>query len=171
MSRLALLAGLALLVLGACGTSRPRPDPALQQQPTPARLAAGAATARPEEVLTWGGRVRAVHNLRDRTRIEIAAHPLDAHRRPLPDLPANGRFVAEIGRFLEPRELPGGTAVTVQGRYLGLRDGLPLLRVERLDVWPQAEAPRSWRPTMNLGIGGGTGGVSIGIGVGVEIGR
>jgi outer membrane lipoprotein len=159
-----------VLALAACSTPRPQPDPALLKQAAPATLASGKAHAPRQARLVWGGLVRSVHNLRERTRIEIEAYPLDVRGRPLTSLPATGRFFVEVQRFLEPREFPPGRVVSVQGRYLGLRDGLPLLKAERLDVWPPEQQGSGWRPGMSLGIGGGSRGVSVGVGLGVEIG-
>jgi len=159
-----------VLVLAACSTPRPQPDSALLKQPTPAGLSSGEAHAPRQALLVWGGLIRSVRNLRERTRIEIEAYPLDVRARPLPALPAAGRFLVEIQRFLEPREFPPGQAVTVHGRYLGLRDGLPLLKAERLELWLPEQQGTGWRPGMTLGIGGGSGGVSVGVGLGVEIG-
>lgn len=159
-----------VLALAACSTPRPQPDPTLLKQAVPAALASGEAHVPRQALLVWGGLIRSMHNLRERTRIEIEAYPLDIRGRPLPSLPATGRFFVEVQRFLEPREFPPGQAVTVQGRYLGLRDGLPLLKVERLDVWPPEQRGAGWRPGMRLGIGGGSRGVSVGVGLGVEIG-
>lgn len=166
-----------LLILSISGCSMHREvDPAWAQQVTPAQISAATRPPPARLQLVWGGSVQSVRNLRDRTRIEILALPLDRQRRPMLDGPASGRFIFEMPGFVEPAELPVGRLVTVIGDYAGkvgvraqgrVRQ-LPRLKGERLRVWPASDvhAPRP-RPDVHWGIGIGTEGSSVGVNIGL----
>lgn len=165
-----------LLLLSACETLR-EPDPALAAQVTPAQIIAAQRVPDGTRKLVWGGTVRAVTNLRERTRIEILSYPLDRERRPLRDRRATGLFVLEMDGFIEPAGLKPGLPVTATGHYAGtllyrereIAHRVPRLRGTGLHVW--ADAPTvpatHQRPDVRWNIGIGTHGSGVGVRIGL----
>ncbi len=143
---------------------------------TPAVLSLSADSSVKGRILTWGGKVVSVRNLKDRTLVEVVAYALNAKGKP--DLRGNtqGRFIAEYSGFLEPAEYSHGQLVTVTGSLLGYMDGkvgaadyrFPVLQAAEIRRWPDSRSSeRHDKPRVNLGIGFGSGGYrGIGIGVG-----
>lgn len=170
-----ILAPACLALLSACAQRDTRPDPALALQQTPAEvLELDPATLR-DRSFTWGGAIQTLSNQAEDTRLEILAYPLDQRRRPIKGEPSGGRFLVDMDGFLEPRELPPGTLVTVEGHFkrlvigkVGESDYLyPLLRGDNLEVWQAGPMPtESARPSVRWSIGVGSGGGGFGVGIG-----
>ena len=131
------------------------------------------------QVLTWGGSIVSIKNLKDRTLLEVMAYPLASDGKPRTDLQSQGRFLADYPGFLEPTEYQPGRLVTVTGPMLGYKDGkvgdadyrYPALQANEMKLWDRQAAGRGWsRPAINVGVGVGSGGSSgwgnIGIGIG-----
>ncbi|MBJ7220701.1 MULTISPECIES: Slp family lipoprotein [unclassified Brenneria] len=70
----------------------------------------------------FGGRVVGIRNEADKTRLEIAAMPLDSGAKPRLNLPSEGRFIAYVNRFLEPVDFKD-KLVTVVGPITGTEQG------------------------------------------------
>ncbi len=147
--------------------------------PTPAQLSASADQGVKGQVLTWGGSIVSIKNLKDRTLLEVMAYPLASDGKPRTDLQSQGRFLADYPGFLEPTEYQPGRLVTVTGPMLGYKDGkvgdadyrYPALQANEMKLWDRQAAGRGWsRPAINVGVGVGSGGSSgwgnIGIGIG-----
>ena len=162
-------------MLTACQSLQPKPDPVLAAQPSPVQVSGGTRVPPQGQALTWGGTVLAVRNHAQTTSVEILSYPLDAKQHPITGGSSNGRFIAEMEGFLEPREYPVGTRVSVSGLFARVEDGrvgtaaypLPVLRGRELKSWGAVEsAGRRIAPDVRFGIGigsgGGGGGVSVG---------
>lgn len=163
-------------LLAGCAVPPPKPDPALNAQPSPAQILGGGRRPVPNALLKWGGTVQAVHNRRDKTLVEVLSYPLDARRRPILETGPTGPFVVEMKGFIEPADLPIGRPVTVTGHYAGIariqfgefRTGpLPLLKGEHLERWELPPARAGKMPEVHFGIGVGTGGSGVGVGIGL----
>ena len=126
----------------------------------------------------WGGQIVAVHNLRNRTELEVLAYPLSSAGRPDTNATPQGRFLAVRGGFLEPADYASGRLVTVSGLVGPAREGsvgearylYPTVSAETLRLW-DPEPPGYGGPvpfgTIGIGVGSGGwrgGGVGIGIG-------
>lgn len=166
---------LVMVLMTACETHSGKPDPELASQPTPQQISRAERMPAEGILLIWTGKVQAVRNLARVTHIEVLSFPADTRRRPVTTEPTSGRFIAEMAGFLEPRELPLGTAVTVQGTYVRTVDGkvgeaayrYPLIRGQKLDVWHTEErAKRTDAPDVRWSIGVGSGGSGVGVGIG-----
>jgi len=166
---------LAVVLLTACETKNLKLDPELVSQPTPQQISRAERIPAEGALLVWTGKVQAVRNRARVTHIEVLSYPADTRRRPVTGRPASGRFIAEMAGFLEPHELPPGTAVSVQGSYVGIVDGkvgeaayrYPLIRGQKLDVWRSKERARhSDAPDVRWSIGVGSGGSGVGVGIG-----
>ncbi len=82
---------------------------------TPSGAVQDMAGAR-DHVVHWGGSIIATTNLKDSTRLEVLAYPLD--RNSLPDLskPALGRFILMQSGYLEAADYAPGRLVSVVGK-------------------------------------------------------
>lgn len=68
------------------------------------------------QAVRWGGVVIAVENLKDETRIEVLARPLDRDGYPKPVDSSLGRFIARVTGFVDPATYPQGRELTVAGK-------------------------------------------------------
>ncbi|RAT16306.1 hypothetical protein AU490_01595 [Lonsdalea populi] len=95
-----------------------------------------------------GGKVVAVSNEANRTRLEISSMPLDAGARPVLGAPSEGRFVAYVNDFLEPTDYTN-QLVTVVGPITGSEQGKIGNRPYRFVV-VQADRYKRWRVVQQL---------------------
>ncbi len=70
-----------------------------------------------------GGVIAAIHNEKQRTRIEIVSLPLTSDGRPKIDAKPQGRFVGYADGFIEPLEYRPGRLLTVVGLINGQEQG------------------------------------------------
>ncbi len=111
-----------------------------------------------------GGSVISVHNLADRSEIEILAYPLDSSQRPRLKQPATGRFIAIAPGFVEPMDYPPGSLVTLHGTLDGSRSGevgqagytYALVNSDAMHRWTPEEM-RQGHPNVSFGVGVGVG--------------
>lgn len=158
-----LLAPLTLLALAACA-----PAPIYKTSPNLVSAVPFQVARTPERYangnVIWGGRIVAVHNLADRSEIEVLAFPLDRSQRPQVGDSGNGRFIAVMHGFVEPMDYPEGALMTLTGTLAGSRAGkvgeadyvFPLVTVDQAHRWTQQEL-QSGRSNVHFGIGVGVG--------------
>lgn len=126
----------------------------------PAAAAQNLAEAR-GRLVYWGGSIVATTNLKDSTRIEVLAYPLD--RRGLPDSSerSQGRFVLIQPGYLEAADYAPGRLLSVLGKLTRthtIRIGeaqtaLAEVEARQLYLWPpDAQRPRT-RFHFGLGVG------------------
>ncbi|TAJ55648.1 MAG: hypothetical protein EPN60_01400 [Nevskiaceae bacterium] len=114
-SRTGPVLGLSLL-LGACA-----PPQALRGEfPKLTPTEASALKAPPEgQKVRWGGVVLSMDNKAEQSCFEILARPLDSSSRPKQSDRNDGRFLACIPGFRDPKAYEGGREVTVVGTLSG----------------------------------------------------
>ena len=151
---------LAALWLTACANA-PRFDlSGVDDSLTPTVVVRDLAKAR-GHIVHWGGSIIETTNLKDSTRIEVLAYPLD--RNGLPDLsdPAQGRFVLLETGYLESADYAPGRLVSVVGKLtqaqtarIGAAQAVfPVVQAEQLHLWPRdAQRPRT-QFHFGLGVG------------------
>lgn len=146
---------LAILMLSSCVSTLPeaiRKAPegnvavsTVQQEPTRYR---GAA-------VRWGGNVVGIVNRQDSTVVEVVARPLERSGRPLERRNSNGRFLAEIDGFIDPKDLPADKLITVSGVVAETRRqkvgeflySYPVIEVSSYHAWaPRPDVPRYHYP-------------------------
>lgn len=152
-------------VLAACAPAPIYKTHASFVAATPEQVATSPDNFAEAEVV-WGGEVIGVHNLPDRTRIEVLAYPLDGSQRPRLKEPPAGRFLAEVPGFIDPMNFPPGSLVTMRGEVTGTRTEpvggatyvYPLLRVQAGDFhrWTPEEM-RQGHSNIRFGVGVGVG--------------
>lgn len=158
-----LLAPLILLALAACA-----PAPIYKTSPDLVAAVPFQVASTPERYanghVIWGGHIVAVHNLADRSEIEVLAFPLDSSQRPKVGDSGNGRFIAVMHGFVEPMDYPEGSLMTLTGTLAGTRAGkvgeadyvFPLVQVDQAHRWTRQEL-ESGRSNVHFGIGVGVG--------------
>lgn len=171
LSRTALPIILSLL-LSACAS-----DPAFNTGGVDRTLIPRDVASRAEPAIgksvQWGGVILSTTNLKDSTRIEVLAYPLDADERPQTGSTPLGRFILERSGYLEPATYAEGRQITVVGTVTDTQRGqvgdadynYPIIAARQLHVWPVGQE----RDGVGVGgfIGIGTGGGSWGSGIGI----
>lgn len=110
---------LAPLLFSACSSSIP---PQIRDTPQGAPELAEAQQRSEElsgQTVRWGGNIQRIENRQDHSRLEIIAFPLDGNGCPQDTDQTLGRFIADIGHFIEPEVYTEGRQVTVLGRLQG----------------------------------------------------
>ena len=116
------VAALVAVALSGCVTV---PDAIKGTSPTPQQDLARVMNAPQLYVgreARFGGKVIDVKNEQGKTRLEIAAVPLDSAARPVLGEPSRGRIYADVSGFLDPVDFRG-QLVTVVGPITGTADG------------------------------------------------
>lgn len=151
---------LAGLLLTACANG-PRFDlSGVDNTLTPAGAVQDMTRAR-DHVVHWGGSIIATANLKDSTRIEVLAYPMDRYG--LPDLStkAQGRFILLQSGYLEGADYAPGRLVSVVGKLTQTHSTLvgeaqavfPVVQAEQLYLWPpHSQSPRT-QFHFGLGVG------------------
>lgn len=110
------------------------------------------------QAVRWGGVVMGMQNLKDETRIEILARPLDSEGQPRSVDRNLGRFIARVPHFIDPANYPREREVTVSGKVAGTLDRTIgehpytyiLVDASLVHLWPQRveydPAPRYYDP-------------------------
>jgi outer membrane lipoprotein len=121
----------------------------------------------------WGGVILGTTNLKDSTRIEVLAYPLDTDRRPQRDRDPQGRFILEQAGFLEPASYAEGRLITTVGKLAGTLPGridasdysYPVVAARQLHLWPLDRGRRGSNVHFGVGVGsGGHWGGGVGVG-------
>ena len=115
----------------------------------------------------WGGIIRSMRSVENRTEVDILAKALRSDGRPEAGVVWLGEFLASSDGFLDPAVYSAGREVTVYGdfktvlvRNIGTRPYLyPLVKAAQLYVWTgQREyGYDDWYPPFHLGLGFGVG--------------
>ncbi len=151
---------LATFILGACAGG-PRFDARdTDRAVTPKAAVAEQAIAKGKTVI-WGGVILNTVNLRDSTRLEVLAYPLDGNQKPkLAETPL-GRFIVGYAGYLEPADYAEGRVVTVRGTIGGITQGrigetdytYPLLTSGQIYLWPRGSQQDNSNVHFGIGIG------------------
>ncbi|MGY6029117.1 Slp family lipoprotein [Phytobacter sp. AG2a] len=117
-----LLAGIVAVALSGCVSV---PDAIKGSSPTPQEDLVRVMNA-PQlyvgQESRFGGKVVKVINQKGKTRLEIAAVPLDSGARPILGRTSVGRILAEVNGFIDPVDFQN-QLVTVVGPITGVYDG------------------------------------------------
>jgi len=148
---------LVMLLLGGCATGPSYSTEGVELTVTPQQAIAEADVLRGKSIL-WGGIIINSSNLKDRTRLEILAYPLDSSQYPQTDSTPLGRFLLFKDGYLETVDFSPGRKVTVRGSLDGTESGkvgdtnytYPLVRSQDIYLW--SRAGRS-EPRVHFGVG------------------
>jgi outer membrane lipoprotein len=125
---------------------------------TPQSVIAEPVDSRGKTAL-WGGTILDTRNLKDSTRIEVLAYPLDSSQRPVLGSKPLGRFIIQQQGYLEPATYSQGRLISVIGSVGKSQSGnvgdsaytYPVLNTEQLHLW-SPESGQS-RTGFSFGIG------------------
>ena len=157
MTLRALMPAVVALMLGACATppiDATGADAALR----PAEAVAAFPGSR-GSVVVWGGVIVSSENLPAVTRLEVLGYPLNSGQRPRIDRGQLGRFLVAVDGYLETATYRAGRQLTVRGMVADVVDGrvgeaayrFPVLRAQRLYLWPPERA--AYPPRVHFGVG------------------
>jgi outer membrane lipoprotein len=131
------------------------------------KLTPKSIIAEPEKnrgkVILWGGTILDTTNLKDTTRLEVLAYPLDTSHRPLLESVPLGRFIIMYDGYLEPANYAQGRLLTVLGKVSGSQSGkvgestytYVVIDSEKLHLWSLDNG--SDRTSFQFGVGVGVG--------------
>lgn len=136
---------LLALLLAGCASNIPeqiRSEKGSQITPDEARQQAETFAG---QNVRWGGEIISIENKADFTHLTILARRLDVDGQPISSGNHQGRFIAEIDRFLEPSQYPVGREITVFGsfdrtitRKIGEYSYIhPVVKVTTFHLWPE----------------------------------
>lgn len=135
---------LVSLLLVACAS--PVPQAIRQAPPDNPSLAAVRtdATGHLGRQLRWGGTIIETQNQKDATWLTVLGQPLTTSGRPGFDDDSEGRFIAIVPGFLDPKVYAPDRWITVTGTLLRTLDGLvgdfpytyPVVEADAWYLWP-----------------------------------
>lgn len=126
---------------------------------TPQSVIAEPADSRGKTAL-WGGTILDTRNLKDSTRIEVLAYPLDSSQRPVLNSKPLGRFIIQQQGYLEPATFSQGRLLSVIGSVGESQSGnvgdsaysYPVLDAEQLHLWSPESGQNRTRFSIGIGI-------------------
>jgi len=136
---------LAALLLSACAATPEFATQGTEPALTPKQAVTEAASLKGKKVI-WGGAIINSSNLKNATRLEVLAYPLDGDHYPQTGQPAYGRFLLMKEGYLETVDYAPGRLVTVVGTLDGTRNGkldeseytYPLVQADQLHLWSKS---------------------------------
>ena len=132
---------------------------AVLQSLTPNSVVAEPTDSRGKTAL-WGGIILDTQNLKDLTRIEVLAYPLDSSQRPLVNSKPLGRFFVHQPGYLEPATFSQGQLVSVMGTVGESQSGkvgesnytYPVINAQQLQLWSPENSQSRFGFSFGLGI-------------------
>ena len=148
---------LLALLFSACASGPRYPTEGVELAATP-QLATAEASALRGKTILWGGMIINSSNLKNQTRLEILAYPLDSNQYPQTDSAPLGRFLLVKEGYLETVDYAPGRLVTLRGPLAGTESGkvgetrytYPLVRAQELYLWSRAGKSE---PRVHFGVG------------------
>jgi outer membrane lipoprotein len=155
-----LLPTLLLVLLTAGCSSKPvLPTEGVNAELT-AQLVADSGQEMSGSRVLWGGVIVSTSNLKERTRLEILAYPLDSNHRPQTDKQAGSRFLAFYPGYLESVDYAAGRQVSMVGTVSGIEEArlgehsyrYPSIDAEQIHLWPVAQPESKSKVQFGFGI-------------------
>ncbi len=148
---------LAVLLLAGCASGPRYPTEGVELALTPRQAASEIDTVRGKTIL-WGGIIISSTNLKDQSRLEILAYPLDSNQYPQTDSSPLGRFLLFKDGYLETVDYAPGRLISVRGPLTATEQGkvgdtrytYPVVKTRDIYLW--SRAGRS-DPRVHFGIG------------------
>jgi outer membrane lipoprotein len=152
------LIALLAALLAACASEPPLKTEGVDKGLTPNEAATGT---KPGARVLWGGVIVASTNLKEETQIEVLGFPLGDDQQPKTDDKPLGRFVVLHPGYLETADYASGRRITVVGSLTGTRPGrigesdytYPVVKPDRIHLWPRDSARQSTEPRFHFGVG------------------
>ncbi len=146
-------------LLAGCASTPDFDTSAVVKSLTPQSVIAEPADSRGKTAL-WGGTILDTRNLKDSTRIEVLAYPLDSSQRPILSNKPLGRFIIRQQGYLEPATFNQGRLVSVIGSVGESQGGnvgdspytYPVLNAQQLHLWSPESGQSRTRFSFGIGI-------------------
>ncbi len=108
----------------------------------------------------WGGTIISGKNLKDSTRLEVLAYPLDGDGWPGQDQKPLGRFFLSEQGYLETADYSKGRIITVVGTVQDIEQGkvgespyiYPVLQSQQLHLWDKIDQKSNTGVQFGIGI-------------------
>jgi outer membrane lipoprotein len=150
---------LLLMLVSACASSPVALDGDAVTTIGPAHVLEGRGA--PGDRVIWGGEIVSVRNLADYTEISVVSYPLDGADRPRINAEPGVRFILHQDGFLEPVKYGPGRFVTAIGNIGGTRQvpvdeyvlTQPILKADRIHLWPADTTRWPGRTRFSIGVG------------------
>ncbi len=148
---------LAALLFTGCASGPRYPTEGVELAVTPQQAVSETAALRGKTIL-WGGIIITSSNLKDQSRLEILAYPLDSNQYPQTDNPPLGRFLLLMDGYIETVDYAPGRLVSVRGPLTGTESGkvgdtnytYPVVKTQDIYLWPR---PGRSDPRIHFGVG------------------
>lgn len=149
---------LGLLLLSACADLPKFDTSQVDKSLLPTHVSSDLPTTRGKTVM-WGGTILSSKNLKDATRLEVLAYPLDEDGWPQREQKPLGRFMLTQKGYLETADYAQGRVITVIGIVTGTQQGkigdtaytYPLIQAQQLHLWRKGD--RKSNTGVHFGIG------------------
>ena len=100
----------------------------------------------------WGGEILETENLENETRLTVLARPLSKGGDPKLTDDSDGRFIALVPTFLDPKVYASGRQLTVSGTLLRFEAGkvgefdyrYPVVQADSYHLWPEPITPAGY---------------------------
>lgn len=148
---------LAVLLLAGCASGPRYPTEGVELTLTPRQAAGEIDTVRGKTIL-WGGIIISSTNLKNESRLEILAYPLDSSQYPQTDSSPLGRFLLFKDGYLETVDYAPGRLISVRGPLTATDQGkvgdtrytYPVVKTRDIYLWPRGGRSD---PRVHFGIG------------------
>lgn len=108
----------------------------------------------------WGGTILSGKNLKDTTRLEVLAYPLDSDNWPERDQKPLGRFILSQKGYLETADYANGRVITLIGTVSAVEDGkvgkspytYPVIEARQLHLWHKSNQKSGTRFHFGVGV-------------------
>ena len=117
-----ILTPLFLIMLSSCASTPEFDTTQVDRSLTP-QSAVAEQDINLGKMTLWGGTILDTSNLKDTTRFEVLAYPLDSSHRPLLESKPLGRFIIHYNGYLEPTTYAPGRLLTVLGKVAESQSG------------------------------------------------
>ena len=147
------------LLLAACSQLPKFDTTGVNKSLLPTQVASDFNSYKGKAVM-WGGAVLSGKNLKDSTRLEVLAYPLDNDGWPQRDQKPLGRFILSQKGYLETADYTKGRVITVVGTVSGIEKGkvgdtpytFPVIQVRQLHLWQQTDSKDDTRFHFGVGV-------------------
>ena len=156
--QLLMLSGLCLFIT-ACASTPDFNLTGVERKLTPNQVKAKPVQHKGKSVL-WGGTILHGKNLKNKTRLEILAYPLDEDGWPDRERKPLGRFLIHQAGYLETASYAPGRLISVVGTVSSLEKGkvgetrytYPVIEATQHHLWPKSGRKSESRVHFGIGV-------------------
>lgn len=148
-----------LLLIPACAQLPKFDTSQVDKSLMPTHVASDIKNLKGKTVM-WGGTILSGKNLKNSTRLEVLAYPVDEDGWPERDQKPLGRFILSQKGYLETADYAKGRVITVVGTVTGIEKGkvgdspynYPVIQVRQLHLWDKSDQKTGTRFHFGVGV-------------------